>query len=1071
MSSPLHAAARDVAAGTRTLDDALASLAREPLAPADLIAAAQDAEPLAVHAPREGMALARLAAALARSAGEREADAACALQLTIVANFTSHLIEAVGAARHVLELTGSDASDTGRAHRFRARLELARALRLVAEPPDAEAVLTEAQADAPAFDMLLMAHMEFVRGLIAARSNRHANALEHYESAAKLFGRGGSELDVARCWRSAAELYNYSRADQTLTLLDQAQAVFNRHDASLDRALNDYVRGMALWALDQHGPALALQICSWRQLTDLDAPYHAAAAQSEAAVPIFSLNRYAEAEMLMRDARAHYAQVGAAGDMARCDINLAALYNETNRPREALPLLQSALVHAQSTGRLYRAAICQGGLAFTYRHLGQYDRALQYSLLARPVFVQADMLKVAAELDEDLAGTYQRLGMDAAAEAAYRSAVAYYDANDQHASRARLLWRLAEFRLAQHVPDAAEALLRGARAICVEQQMDTFTGECDRLLAEAAMQRGDLAGAAAHMRDARATFAAQNLPFHTALCDRLDGELQLARGDLPSAMARLDRARQVLEPVSPAETWRVRVALGECAVRSGDPGSALDHWRAAIRLAAAMRAPLPTERIASAFFAAHGGLITPALQLAIQRRQFTAALEIAEAAKTTTFARFLAQRERPKDTNAQDGEARRLRGELTALQAQLDLAAKRDGKPTTEPQVMERLQQLAHAYDQQVEQDRVLSAGDLNAEPFDLAVLRERLSRTTGARWHCLVYHLDGDQLACLSLMPDQLTAGLRTLSRLDAALLRDCTSTEPDLRERIYRHTLGGWPLGAQLPDGYLRQLHDWLIPPDVRDLDPDGTLFIIPSGALHNLPFQALLDGETRLIERAPIVYAPSLQALQTMLNRAAPARGRALLCGLSDYGERAPALNHTRSEIDAIAGIVGAEARVLWGPDATPEALRQMSAEGTLAGMTAIHIAAHAVPGRIAPVQARIRLHGDDLSATDILDLRLGPAVVTLSACQGAVGELLPGDELSSLARMFFYAGARALVASQWPVEDAPTMRLMTAFYGELRAGASPARALQRAQIALLRAGLPPYHWAAFNVFGTG
>ncbi|MBI5877200.1 MAG: CHAT domain-containing protein [Chloroflexi bacterium] len=161
--------------------------------------------------------------------------------------------------------------------------------------------------------------------------------------------------------------------------------------------------------------------------------------------------------------------------------------------------------------------------------------------------------------------------------------------------------------------------------------------------------------------------------------------------------------------------------------------------------------------------------------------------------------------------------------------------------------------------------------------------------------------------------------------------------------------------------------------------------------------------------------------------MLNRVAPARGPALLCGLSDYGERAPALNHTRSEINAIAGIVGAEACVLWGPNATPEALRRMSAEGTLAGMTAIHIAAHAAPGRIAPVQARIRLHGDDLSATDILDLRLGPALVTLSACQGEVGAL--------------------------------------------RAGASPARALQRAQLALLRDGLPPYQWAAFNVFGAG
>ncbi len=744
MASPLHAAAHDVGAGTRTLTEATESLARQTYAPAELIAAALDAEPLAVRAPREGVALARLAARLARRLGDRDAEAACALQLAIVANFAGHLNEAVDAAHCVLELAASDTNDIPRARRFRARVELARALRLVAEPADAEAMLNKAQADAAPTNPLHTAHLEFVRGLVALRSNRHSDAVEQFQRAAHLFGEAESKLDAARCWRSMAQALLSAHADQSLRLLDQSQAVFEQHDALLDRALNDSMRGQVLWRLDQHEPALALQLSSWRQLADHDAPFFAAVAQSEAAIPLIYLNRYAEADKLLRDARMRYAQVGAVGDVARCDINLAALYNETNRPREALPMLQSALAHALSTGRLFRAAICRGGLAFAFRQLGQYDRALQASLLARTAFAQAGDQKMAAELDEDLAGTYQRLGMDAEAETSFRNALAYYESNDQHASRARLLWRLAEFRLAQHAPDAAETLLRDARATCVEQRMDSFVGECDRLLAEARLLHDDTDGAAHHLREARAAFAAQNLPFHAALCDRLDGELQLARGDLASAVKRLDAARQVLEPVSPAETWRVRRALGECAVRNGDPDTALAHWRAAIRLASAMRAPLPTERIAAAFFATHGEHITPALDLAIRLKQPAVALEIAEAAKTTTFVRFLAQRERPHEDPAVPGdEARRLRRELATLLSRLDLAAQRDDKLPSEPQVLERLKQLTQAYDQQIEQERVLAAGTVDAEPFDLTVLRARLNRAAGAHWRCLVYHLD----------------------------------------------------------------------------------------------------------------------------------------------------------------------------------------------------------------------------------------------------------------------------------------------------------------------------------------
>ena len=64
---------------------------------------------------------------------------------------------------------------------------------------------------------------------------------------------------------------------------------------------------------------------------------------------------------------------------------------------------------------------------------------------------------------------------------------------------------------------------------------------------------------------------------------------------------------------------------------------------------------------------------------------------------------------------------------------------------------------------------------------------------------------------------------------------------------------------------------------------------------------------------------------------------------------------------------------------------------------------------------------------------------------------------------------YAGAPAIVASLWKVDDNATAMLMTAFYGHLKRGLGPAAALRAAQ-AETRARHPdPFHWAAFVLTG--
>ncbi len=84
---------------------------------------------------------------------------------------------------------------------------------------------------------------------------------------------------------------------------------------------------------------------------------------------------------------------------------------------------------------------------------------------------------------------------------------------------------------------------------------------------------------------------------------------------------------------------------------------------------------------------------------------------------------------------------------------------------------------------------------------------------------------------------------------------------------------------------------------------------------------------------------------------------------------------------------------------------------------------------------------------------LDLR-GTELVVLSACETGLGELEHGQGVMGLQRTFQAAGARAVVASLWRVDDAATTVLMEQFYTNLWDKKLPKlEALRQAQLAVL------------------
>jgi CHAT domain-containing protein len=100
-------------------------------------------------------------------------------------------------------------------------------------------------------------------------------------------------------------------------------------------------------------------------------------------------------------------------------------------------------------------------------------------------------------------------------------------------------------------------------------------------------------------------------------------------------------------------------------------------------------------------------------------------------------------------------------------------------------------------------------------------------------------------------------------------------------------------------------------------------------------------------------------------------------------------------------------------------------------------------------------------------------LNAALVTLSGCQTARGKVITGEGMVGLTRAFFHAGAHAVMASLWNVDDASTAELMKRFYGALRSGQAIDEAARSAKLSFLAAGgrlRHPYFWGAFVVSGN-
>jgi len=187
------------------------------------------------------------------------------------------------------------------------------------------------------------------------------------------------------------------------------------------------------------------------------------------------------------------------------------------------------------------------------------------------------------------------------------------------------------------------------------------------------------------------------------------------------------------------------------------------------------------------------------------------------------------------------------------------------------------------------------------------------------------------------------------------------------------------------------------------------------------------------------------------------------------------RLPATAH---EAATITKLLDRDAvNVLAGFDASRDSLLGRD----LARYDILHFATHAVADTEAPqlsalvlstVDAEGKPRVGEVFAGDLADKRLRADLVVFSGCETALGRAEAGEGLLGLRYAAHASGARAVVASLWPVEDAAGARLMDHLYSDvIGRNASPVAALSRAMRTARRNWNDPALWAAFDASTTG
>jgi CHAT domain-containing protein/Tfp pilus assembly protein PilF len=609
---------------------------------------------------------------------------------------------------------------------------------------------------------------------------------------------------------------------------------------------------------------------------------------------------------------------------------------------------------------------------------------------------------------------------------------------------------------------------------------------------------GDLAKAEELLRHALKIYESQALEsLQTAEILRGLGEVLSRRGHPSEALSLHHRSLHLQHKLAPGSTEEAEALyfLAVAEQRGGQPGDATQRFCEAVDVLDRQRARVgDTQEARTSFEASLGGYYYACLDNLARQGRPGEAFHILERGRARSFLSLLAER----DIHLQDlppelaTERKHLDAEYDRVQSQLARlnAGKDDQEIDALPLKLRDLRTHQEEILARIRRESPRAAALQDPQPPDLAGARAALDPGTVL----LEYAVGAERTWLFAVQAADVPGPGLSIFRIDAG--------EKTLRKEVesFRLLLRRPGSGRAALQARARHLYRLLVRPAETRIAGAQRLLASPDGPLRTLPFAALMRGDRYLVEWKPI-HSVLSAAVYAELKRSRPAQRdlreeRVDAFGYPTYPRLTPGgspdpvtrevlrrgwaltpLPSTRKEVESIAAIFPKSHEYL-GRDATEEKAKSLGPDSGL-----IHFACHGLLDERFPLNSALALtlpehpaEGQDnglLQAWEIFErMHLDADLVTLSACDTALGKEMGGEGLVGLTRAFQYAGARSVLASLWGVADYSTARFMKRFYGYLRGGKTKDEALRAAQIDQIRkkgGSSHPFFWAAFELNG--
>lgn len=872
-----------------------------------------------------------------------------------------------------------------------------------------------------AFGLRATGHILYLR-------RKLARAVRCYEQALSLFQRAGREVDAGRTLNGALQALIYlGQYDRAFAWAKRARTIFEKHGDHLRIARLNTNLGNVLFRQDRFEEAL---------------------------------DYYRRAEKSLR-------RLGKPQDVAAVLTNIAVCYNSLNDAPRAFNAYQEARNYAQVHNLPMIAALTNYNVAYLHYIRGEYTRAIELYEATRPLFDSLQDPYHSALCDLDQAEMYLELNLsEEGNELAQKAFLSFERLQMGYEAAKALAFRAIALSHQGQIDEAVENF-RDARRRFVREKNHVWPALIDLYQALVLFQAEEFRRSRRLCEVALRFFSKTSLTSKTVLCQLLLARLRLQAGRATDARRLCLAAIKIVERVeAPTLRYQAFFVLGqieEALGRLAKARSAYERTHAGLE---GLRSHLSGEELKISFLkdklAVYESLVALSISVERKDRDPEAAFAYIEYAKSRSLADLIAFR-----ANALPGQSEsegRMVGKVKDLRERLSWCYRQiEEKETgTEPASEQALAPLRKE-SQKLESELVRALGELRLKNRDLGALQNAgtvpLEQIQGVI-------LEDEQLIEYYVARGILYAVIVARESLDVVPLGGAHQARNLLRLLHFQlskfrfgadYARSGAALLLEATRDHLERLYESLLAPIQKKI-VKKRLVIVPHDFLHYLPFHALFDGQSHLVDTHAVSYAPSASVYYLCCLKSDRATNGSLVLGVPD-----PLVPYISDEVRAVAEVLP-ESRLFIGEEANEEQLRNYGPTSRY-----VHIATHGFFRSDNPMFSSLRLGRSQLTLFDLYNLRLPAELVTLSGCGTGLNVVVGGDELLGLVRGLLYAGARSLLVTLWDVSDRSTADFMKLFYKHLGTTADKAVAVQMAMRDLRQSYPHPYFWAPFSLVG--